>query len=254
MLSVPTRLSAVLGFSKPENRMFAVPWDPDERIVNQFVSLLTALHVQAHAPRVAENMVVLEAEHYPREKICAGGLGARAFSILDKIDVAVDCPMVAIDAVAMRVGDTEMITRVPGCGVVVRRFEFDHALAKQARARGIDLREGATVVAIEEHAEITRLGAVDEHRSRQGMDDIEVGTMQVGGRHLRSHRPVEGIPGFQDHRVAWVDSEDGGDVGMPTIVSGVGFIPQRFAAVDADGVACGSHGDLLCAWGCAAAA
>ena len=35
--------------------------------------LSTALHLQHLAPRLAERTVVLEAERYPREKICAGG-------------------------------------------------------------------------------------------------------------------------------------------------------------------------------------
>ena len=47
--------------------------------------LSTALHVQAAAP--ALQTIVLEAEMYPREKICAGGIGARAFRILEELDV-----------------------------------------------------------------------------------------------------------------------------------------------------------------------
>ncbi|HLL22769.1 MAG TPA: FAD-dependent oxidoreductase, partial [Kofleriaceae bacterium] len=52
----------------------------------------TALHLQAAAPHL--RVVVLEKERYPREKICAGGIGARAFRILEKIGVTVDCPRV----------------------------------------------------------------------------------------------------------------------------------------------------------------
>ncbi|MBC7978638.1 MAG: FAD-dependent oxidoreductase, partial [Myxococcales bacterium] len=50
----------------------------------------TALHLQAAAPRA--RIVVLEKAHYPRDKICAGGIGGRAFRILDKLGVEVDCP------------------------------------------------------------------------------------------------------------------------------------------------------------------
>jgi flavin-dependent dehydrogenase len=38
--------------------------------------------------------------------------------------------------------------REPGLGAVVRRAEFDHAFARQAIARGIDVRDGAAVQAI----------------------------------------------------------------------------------------------------------
>ncbi len=108
--------------------------------------LSTALHLQHIAP--STRMVVLEAERYPREKICAGGIGARAFRILERLDVEVDCPRVNLDAVAMRVGGETMVVRVPGCGAVVRRIEHDHAMAKVAMARGIEVRDGTPVSSI----------------------------------------------------------------------------------------------------------
>ncbi len=106
----------------------------------------TALHLQAAAP--ALRIVVLEKERYPREKICAGGIGARAFKLLEKIDVFVDCPCVRFDAVAMRVAGETVVAREPWAGVVVRRLEFDHAFAKLAIERGIEVRDGAEVTAI----------------------------------------------------------------------------------------------------------
>ena len=45
--------------------------------------------------------VVVEKERYPREKICAGGIGARAFRKLEKRGVEVDCPRVR-HALALR--------------------------------------------------------------------------------------------------------------------------------------------------------
>jgi flavin-dependent dehydrogenase len=103
----------------------------------------TALHLQAAAP--AARIVVLEKERYPREKICAGGIGARAFRVLERLGVEVACPHVALDAVALRVAGHTVVVREPGCGAVVRRVEFDHALARQAIARGIDVRDGCAV-------------------------------------------------------------------------------------------------------------
>ncbi len=108
--------------------------------------LSTALHVHALAP--ATKMIVLERETYPREKICAGGVGARAFKILDKLGVTVDCPMVRLDAIALRFNGRTVIAREKDLGVVVRRVEFDHALARQAIARGIEVRDGCEVEAI----------------------------------------------------------------------------------------------------------
>lgn len=111
--------------------------------------LSTALHVQAAAP--AARLVVLEAESYPREKICAGGVGARALHVLDALGIAVDCPYVPIDAMALRFASDEVTVRDPELGIVVRRLEFDHMLAKATLARDIEVRDGTPVASITVH-------------------------------------------------------------------------------------------------------
>ena len=117
----------------------------------------TALHLHAAAPRLAERTVVLEAERYPREKICAGGIGARGLHLLERLGVALDVAMVPLDAVAIRLANETLVTRVAGCGVVVRRVEFDHALAKAATARGLEVRDGCAVTAIEVQSDHVRV-------------------------------------------------------------------------------------------------
>jgi len=106
----------------------------------------TALHLCAAAP--ATRVVVLEKARYPREKICAGAIGARAFRLLERIGVEVACPHVAVDAVAIRLAGETVVMREPGCGAVVRRIEFDHAFARCAIDRGIEVRDGCAVEAI----------------------------------------------------------------------------------------------------------
>ena len=145
--------------------------------------LSTALHVAAAAPKL--RTVVLEAKPYPREKICAGGIGARAFMILDKLGVRVECPMVPLNAVAMRIGGETVVANVPNCGVVVRRVEFDHALAKQALARGIDVRDATPVSSIDvqdDHVRIeTERGDVLRARAIVGADGVSGITRRMTG-------------------------------------------------------------------------
>lgn len=145
--------------------------------------LSTALHLHALAP--ALKVVVLEAKAYPREKICAGGLGARGLRVLEKLGVEVDCPMVPLDAVALRVAGQQVIARVPGCGVVVRRVEFDHALARQALARGIDVRDATPVTAIDiqdDHVRVeTEAGDVLRARAIVGADGVGGITRRLAG-------------------------------------------------------------------------
>jgi flavin-dependent dehydrogenase len=139
--------------------------------------LSTALHLQSVAPRLAERSIVLEAERYPREKICAGGLGMRGLAALERLGIALDVPMVPIDAVGVRLASNTLVTRVPRCGVVVRRVELDHALARATIARGIDVRDGTPVTAIEVHDDhVIVTTAAETYRAR-----AIVGADGVGG-------------------------------------------------------------------------
>jgi flavin-dependent dehydrogenase len=143
----------------------------------------TALHLQVAAPHL--RVVVLEAETYPREKICAGGIGARAFRKLEAIGVTVSCPMVNLNAIALRMGGETILIRDPDLGVVVRRVEFDHAFAKVAIARGIEVRDATPVSAItvgEDHVRVeTERGDVYRARAIVGADGVSGITRRAAG-------------------------------------------------------------------------
>ena len=118
--------------------------------------LSLALHLAHHAPALAAGTVVLERARYPREKYCAGAIGARGLRCLDAIGARPDVPSVPIDAIDFAFGGRTHTVRLPGLGCVVRRLEFDHALARLAVARGIALREEAEVRAVELHGDGAR--------------------------------------------------------------------------------------------------
>jgi flavin-dependent dehydrogenase len=131
-----------------EGRVESAPPPWDVAIVGGGpAGISTALHLQAAAP--GARITVLEKQRYPREKICAGGIGARAFRILERIGVEVACPRVPLDAVAIRLAGQTVVAREPGCGAVVRRIEFDHALARHAIDRGITVRDGCAASGLE---------------------------------------------------------------------------------------------------------
>lgn len=104
----------------------------------------TALFLAHHAPRLRDRIVVLEKERYPREKFCAGAVGARAEAVLASIGVHVDVPSVPVSGLVFAAQGRTAIARVAGAGRVVRRIEFDHALAQMAEARGIEVRDGVS--------------------------------------------------------------------------------------------------------------
>jgi menaquinone-9 beta-reductase len=110
-----------------------------------------ALFLAHAAPELTDRIVVLEKEHYPREKYCAGGVGARADNLLGSIGVQIDVPSVPLNGIAYRAAGQERVVRDPvggPIGRVVRRIEFDHELARTAVRRGIRVLEGARVLGV----------------------------------------------------------------------------------------------------------
>ncbi len=121
-------------------------------------------------------MVVLEKESYPRDKYCAGAIGGRALRLLERIGVRVSVPSVPIHALSLRLAGESLTLREPDAGIVVRRIEFDHALACEAMRRNIEVREGANVEGIEAGAHGARVrlatGETLEARVVVGADGV----------------------------------------------------------------------------------
>jgi flavin-dependent dehydrogenase len=111
----------------------------------------TALALAHASPELARRAVVLEKARYPRDKPCAGALGARGDVLLRSIGVEVDVPSVRIDGIVFRSAEGSVAAAPGGIGRVVRRVEFDHALALAAAERGVDVRDGVRVEAVHTH-------------------------------------------------------------------------------------------------------
>lgn len=110
--------------------------------------LSTALHLTKIAPHLTRRILILEKEHYPRLKLCAGGLVLDAERILENLGLDVsEVPHVDSDAIRFDFAGKGLNIRVPNRRAirVIRRNEFDHWLAKKAKERGIEIREGITV-------------------------------------------------------------------------------------------------------------
>lgn len=108
----------------------------------------TALALLGAHPAARGRVAMLDRAKFPREKPCAGALGDRGDGILRRLGAHVDVPSVHFDGIAFR-GRLGMTTASPGrIGRVVRRIEFDDALARIAVARGAELRDGVRVTAV----------------------------------------------------------------------------------------------------------
>jgi flavin-dependent dehydrogenase len=127
--------------------------------------LTAAISLIRRAPRLRARVVVLEGATYPREKYCAGAVGGRGDRILRTLDASPDVPCAPIDGISLRVEGGEVAARIGGIGRVVRRIEFDHALAKIARAAGVHIVEGTRVTDVTTRPKGARVetthGAID---------------------------------------------------------------------------------------------
>lgn len=109
----------------------------------------TALFLVHARPDLCERVVVLEKERFPREKICAGAIGARADRMLASIGVRASVPEVVVTGMSAAFASGEVVAREGAVGRVVRRIELDAALAGEARRRGIRIVDGARATHIE---------------------------------------------------------------------------------------------------------
>ena len=110
--------------------------------------LSTALHLVKIDPRLAPRILILEKEHYPRLKLCAGGLVIDAEIILERLGLDVrEVPHVDAPNIHFDFAGKGLNIRVPKRHAirVIRRNEFDHWLAKKTREAGIEIREGVAV-------------------------------------------------------------------------------------------------------------
>jgi geranylgeranyl reductase family protein len=99
---------------------------------------------------LAGSTLLLDAAHFPREKLCGGGLVRRAEQLLAHLGVDLrPVPAVPIHAVRVEYEGGRHLQRGLGVFRVVRREELDHALLRAVEARRVAVRQGEPVLALE---------------------------------------------------------------------------------------------------------
>ncbi|HEX8993191.1 MAG TPA: NAD(P)/FAD-dependent oxidoreductase [Anaerolineales bacterium] len=110
--------------------------------------LSTALHLQRLAPDLTPGTLVLEKAHYPRPKLCAGGLVTDAEVVLQRLGLDVsEIPHVDASAAHLDFAGKGLTVSLPRSHTlrIVRRDEFDNWLAGKAGSRGIRIMQDVTV-------------------------------------------------------------------------------------------------------------
>lgn len=115
--------------------------------------LVTAAAMVRAEPRLRARIIVLERATYPREKICAGGIGDRGWRYLDQLDIAPGVPEVRIHGVSVCSTEGHLIRRPGPIGRVVRRKSFDAALMERVRSLGVTIRDGVRVQQLDDRGD-----------------------------------------------------------------------------------------------------
>jgi geranylgeranyl reductase family protein len=108
-----------------------------------------AIQIANRNPDLARRTRVIEKAVFPRHKLCGGGVTAHADALLAQLRVTLDVPAFPIHAIKFIFEDLEFTARIRDVFRVVRREEFDAALAQRARERGVELREGDALLDLE---------------------------------------------------------------------------------------------------------
>ena len=113
--------------------------------------LSTALHLARDFPALSPRILILEKAHYPRSKLCAGGLVLDAEVILQRLGLDVsEVPHTNVDSIHFDFQAKGLNVHVPKRHAlrVIRRDEFDNWLAEKTRDKGIEIREQIRVRSI----------------------------------------------------------------------------------------------------------
>jgi flavin-dependent dehydrogenase len=217
---------------------------------------VTALSLAAAAPELARRVVILERARYPREKPCAGALGARGDALLAQIGVAIDVPSAPVDGISYRGAWGEAAASPGRVGRVVRRIEFDHALARAAAARGVEVREGVRVEGVEAEGDavLVRTGAGVLRAAAvvgcDGVGSVVRKSLGLGAGELRAQVvevDTEAVPGDRPRSLLHFDSSDrrvhGYAWDFPTVVEGRALVCRGLYHLrlgDAEGIDLGA--------------
>jgi menaquinone-9 beta-reductase len=106
----------------------------------------TWLHIQKEAPQLARHSIAIEKAIFPRDKLCGGGLCIWAAELLANLRVDLDIPFLSVSDLELRFGKEIDRHHQENYFRIVQRLDFDHALARAAVKRGLELREGEVFI------------------------------------------------------------------------------------------------------------
>lgn len=164
--------------------------------------IAAALHIAKRSPELTHDLIVIEAQQYPRPKICGGGITVHGEEQLKKLGVHLDVPAFNVNSIEFRIGTHAFVVKHAQAMRIIQRDEFDAAFADAAVQAGICVQtgervtdiipqdDGVEVITDRDHYHATVLIAADGARSivRQ---KLRLHNTPAVARLLRLMTPVE---------------------------------------------------------------
>ncbi len=109
--------------------------------------LSTALHLLRDEPSWSERLLILEKAVYPRFKLCGGAITRLGLKVLQELGISLplSIPHLYIKEVQLKYAQQMVTLQGEPQLVIVARSALDAYLAQQAKARGVQIREGEVV-------------------------------------------------------------------------------------------------------------
>ena len=111
-----------------------------------------AIQIANRNPDLARRTLLIDQAVFPRHKLCGGGVTTHADALLQQLRVDPGVASFPIHALKFLYDDLQFTFRMRNVFRVVRREEFDTALVRVARERGIEIHEGEALVDLERNS------------------------------------------------------------------------------------------------------
>ncbi len=105
--------------------------------------IATAAALVKQRPALQDQIVLIEKEQHPRDKLCGGGLTPWADQLLRELALEATARDFCVNRVLFYLNDHPIAFDIPGLMRTVRRNEFDAALANSLRRKGVRILENA---------------------------------------------------------------------------------------------------------------
>ena len=93
----------------------------------------TWLHLHKYSPEIARDSLLIDKAVFPRDNLCAGGVGGWSRLVLKLLGIDLDIPSILVSDVEFRFEKGIYLHHQPDFCQVVQRIEFDHVLVKQVQ-------------------------------------------------------------------------------------------------------------------------